>query len=240
MSGPGDYEICLLSLRRKSDKNIKNCNRIEGKLPFEAFRFVAAGKALTADPCQSRPCQNRGECLQLRYGRFRCECTGTGFYGDNCETGEFTTSAQFWSLASHNRISHYTIFPFSRGPKFVWLDIWKKPGLPDIENCTRWHGCDCRVAILETDFRSCFSSFSCISSVHQSRETSKETVKKPIYSTLTVRRCELEIHELFVVLPFSVPAVRGPKRVRRRGRLPARLHHHLSHSQLSLSLGLKR
>ena len=46
--------------------------------------------------------------------------------------------------------------------------------------------------------------------------------------------CLLEIYELSD-LPSSVPAVRGRKRVRHPGRLPARLHHHLSHSQLSHS-----
>ena len=80
-------------------------------MPFEAFRFVAAGKALTADPCQSRPCQNRGECLQLRYGRFRCECTGTGFYGDNCETGEFTSKCTI--LVTSFPQSNFTLHYFS-------------------------------------------------------------------------------------------------------------------------------
>ena len=52
-----------------------------------SFAF-AAGKALTDDPCQSSPCQNGGVCIQVRYGRFRCECTGTGFYGDSCGKGK--------------------------------------------------------------------------------------------------------------------------------------------------------
>jgi len=45
---------------------------------------LKSGQALTDDPCSSSPCQNGGVCIQVRYGRFRCECTGTGFYGDNC------------------------------------------------------------------------------------------------------------------------------------------------------------
>ena len=50
--------------------------------------MLAAGQALTDDPCSSSPCQNGGVCIQVRYGRFRCECTGTGFYGDSCMKGK--------------------------------------------------------------------------------------------------------------------------------------------------------
>ena len=39
------------------------------------------------DPCLSNPCFNRGECIQLRFGRYKCECTGTNFYGQKCEKG---------------------------------------------------------------------------------------------------------------------------------------------------------
>ena len=37
--------------------------------------------------CDSRPCQNNGECLDI--GEFfTCNCYGTGFTGDRCETGK--------------------------------------------------------------------------------------------------------------------------------------------------------
>lgn len=39
------------------------------------------------DPCLSNPCLNRGECIQLRFGRYKCECTGTNFTGEKCEKG---------------------------------------------------------------------------------------------------------------------------------------------------------
>ena len=42
---------------------------------------------LKIDPCLSNPCLNRGECIQLRYGQYKCECTGTNFYGEKCEKG---------------------------------------------------------------------------------------------------------------------------------------------------------
>jgi len=37
------------------------------------------------DACEPNPCQNLGHCIQLKYGRFRCECVGTGFYGKTCQ-----------------------------------------------------------------------------------------------------------------------------------------------------------
>ena len=52
------------------------------------FPLNLAGRALSDDPCRSSPCLNGGECIQLRFGRFRCECTGTGNYGDTCEKGQ--------------------------------------------------------------------------------------------------------------------------------------------------------
>ena len=47
---------------------------------------------LGIDPCLSNPCLNRGECIQLRYGRYKCECAGTNFYGDKCQKGEIFLS----------------------------------------------------------------------------------------------------------------------------------------------------
>jgi len=43
------------------------------------------GLNVELDPCLSNPCLNRGECIQLRFGRYKCECTGTNFYGEKCQ-----------------------------------------------------------------------------------------------------------------------------------------------------------
>ena len=53
------------------------------------FAF-AGGRGLNVelDPCLSNPCLNRGECIQLRFGRYKCECTGTNFYGEKCQKGK--------------------------------------------------------------------------------------------------------------------------------------------------------
>jgi len=37
------------------------------------------------DPCQQNPCEHQGECIQVKYGGYRCECTGTNYYGRTCE-----------------------------------------------------------------------------------------------------------------------------------------------------------
>ena len=42
-----------------------------------------------SDPCSPSPCLNGGECIQLRFGRFRCECAGTDYFGESCENGEW-------------------------------------------------------------------------------------------------------------------------------------------------------
>merc|ERR1719474_130318 len=37
-----------------------------------------------ADACLKQPCKNKGVCVQLKYGGYRCECTGTKFFGRTC------------------------------------------------------------------------------------------------------------------------------------------------------------
>ena len=79
---------------------------------------------LGIDPCLSNPCLNRGECIQLRYGRYKCECAGkffwteidvyifiyirfylyfffgagTNFYGDKCQKGEFFSPVKIYYI----------------------------------------------------------------------------------------------------------------------------------------------
>ena len=90
--------------------------------------MLAAGQALTDDPCSSSPCQNGGVCIQVRYGRFRCECTGTGFYGDNCAKGEmdtaflgfpFMTSIKLYQTITDISLSNFRV-PAARWPQRLW------------------------------------------------------------------------------------------------------------------------
>ena len=45
------------------------------------------GNALE-DQCASKPCQNGGECIQIKYRRYKCDCQGTRYYGKHCEQGK--------------------------------------------------------------------------------------------------------------------------------------------------------
>ncbi|KAJ8011344.1 hypothetical protein DPEC_G00057180 [Dallia pectoralis] len=43
------------------------------------------------DPCCSQPCENRGLCNSKGFDDYECDCTRTGYYGENCTTPEFLT-----------------------------------------------------------------------------------------------------------------------------------------------------
>ena len=47
---------------------------------------IIAGQALE-DQCSKKPCQNGGECIQIKYGRYKCDCQGTKYHGEHCEMG---------------------------------------------------------------------------------------------------------------------------------------------------------
>lgn len=36
------------------------------------------------NPCCYYPCQNRGVCVRYGLDRYECDCTRTGYYGENC------------------------------------------------------------------------------------------------------------------------------------------------------------
>ena len=58
-------------------------------LNYSVITFIA-GQALE-DQCSDKPCQNGGECIQIKYGRFKCDCQGTKYYGEHCEKGKIYT-----------------------------------------------------------------------------------------------------------------------------------------------------
>jgi len=61
----------------------------EREFPFktrtECETKLKAGKAFE-DQCSAKPCKNGGECIQIKYGRYKCDCQGTKYYGENCES----------------------------------------------------------------------------------------------------------------------------------------------------------
>ncbi|XP_044295185.1 prostaglandin G/H synthase 2 isoform X1 [Varanus komodoensis] len=44
-----------------------------------------------ANPCCSYPCQNRGVCVSVGFDGYECDCSRTGFSGQNCTTPDFFT-----------------------------------------------------------------------------------------------------------------------------------------------------
>lgn len=50
------------------------------KMLIGAFGFILA------NPCCSNPCQNRGVCMTTGFDQYECDCTRTGYYGENCTT----------------------------------------------------------------------------------------------------------------------------------------------------------
>ncbi|KAJ3604498.1 hypothetical protein NHX12_029238 [Muraenolepis orangiensis] len=53
-------------------------------LLLDVSLLAGASGSPVVNPCCHYPCQNSGMCVRYAAGRFECDCTGTGFYGDNC------------------------------------------------------------------------------------------------------------------------------------------------------------
>ncbi|XP_062872317.1 prostaglandin G/H synthase 2a [Trichomycterus rosablanca] len=58
------------------------------------------------DPCCSDPCQNRGVCVSKGVDAYECDCTRTGYYGENCTTPEFSTWIGSVLKPSPNTVHH--------------------------------------------------------------------------------------------------------------------------------------
>uniref|UniRef100_A0A669CIN0 Prostaglandin G/H synthase 2 n=1 Tax=Oreochromis niloticus TaxID=8128 RepID=A0A669CIN0_ORENI len=65
----------------------------------------------TVNPCCSEPCQNRGVCSPLGSEEYECDCTRTGYYGQNCTTPEFFTWIKVSLKPTPNTV-HYILTHF--------------------------------------------------------------------------------------------------------------------------------
>lgn len=88
--------------------------------------LLCAALALShaANPCCSNPCQNRGVCMTVGFERYKCDCTRTGFYGENCTTPEFLTWIKLSLKPTPNTV-HYILTHF----KGMWTIVNKIPFL---------------------------------------------------------------------------------------------------------------
>ncbi|XP_069016597.1 phosducin-like protein [Embiotoca jacksoni] len=73
------------------------------------------------NPCCYFPCQHWGVCVRYREDTYECDCTRTGFYGENCTIPELRTRVRQFLKPSPD-VLHYIL------THFQWL--W------DIVNCT--------------------------------------------------------------------------------------------------------
>lgn len=76
--------------------------------------------------CCSQPCQNRGVCTALGTNAYECDCTRTGYYGQNCTTPEFFTWIKITLKPTPNTV-HYLLTHF----KGLWNIINNIPFLRD-------------------------------------------------------------------------------------------------------------
>ncbi|XP_036611410.1 prostaglandin G/H synthase 2 [Trichosurus vulpecula] len=70
---------------------------------------------ILANPCCSNPCQNQGVCMTMGIDGYQCDCTRTGFYGENCTTPEFLTKLKLMLKPTPDTV-HYILTHF----KGVW------------------------------------------------------------------------------------------------------------------------
>ncbi|KAG8003168.1 Prostaglandin G/H synthase 2 [Nibea albiflora] len=82
------------------------------KLRFVVF-FLALGFLVceAGNPCCAEPCQNRGFCTALGADNYECDCTRTGYFGQNCTTPEFLTWLKITLKPSPNTV-HYLLTHF--------------------------------------------------------------------------------------------------------------------------------
>lgn len=65
----------------------------------------------TANPCCYYPCQNQGICVRYGLERYECDCTRTGYYGENCTIPELWTRVYRLLKPSPN-VVHYILTHF--------------------------------------------------------------------------------------------------------------------------------
>lgn len=53
--------------------------------PFEYDTLETCLDAVFGDVCKHYPCLNNGVCSQVKDHDYTCKCSGTGYYGTNCE-----------------------------------------------------------------------------------------------------------------------------------------------------------
>ncbi|KAM8743255.1 prostaglandin G/H synthase 1-like [Acanthopagrus schlegelii] len=80
----------------------------------------------TVNPCCYLPCQHWGVCVRYGEDKYECDCTRTGYYGENCTVPEFWTRVRLFLKPSPDAV-HYLL------THFPWLwDIINYTFLRDV------------------------------------------------------------------------------------------------------------
>ncbi|KAM8996154.1 prostaglandin G/H synthase 1 [Ara ararauna] len=82
-----------------------------------AVLLCTTGSAATdgsVNPCCFFPCQHQGVCVRVGLGGYECDCTRTGYFGDNC------TSPELWTRL-HNLLKPSPAFYHFILTHFKWL-----------------------------------------------------------------------------------------------------------------------
>ncbi|KAG7490925.1 prostaglandin G/H synthase 1-like [Solea senegalensis] len=77
-----------------------------------------AGDANVVNPCCYYPCQNSGVCVRFGTGGYQCDCTRTGFYGENCTVPSLWTRVYLMLKPSPAAV-HYLLTHF----RWLWYVV---------------------------------------------------------------------------------------------------------------------
>ncbi|XP_070845528.1 phosducin-like protein [Chaetodon trifascialis] len=80
----------------------------------------------TVNPCCYLPCQHWGVCVRYGEDKYECDCTRTGYYGENCTVPEFWTRVRHLLKPSPDAV-HYILTHF----RWLW-DIINYTFLRDV------------------------------------------------------------------------------------------------------------
>uniref|UniRef100_A0AAQ4RFZ5 Prostaglandin G/H synthase 1 n=1 Tax=Gasterosteus aculeatus aculeatus TaxID=481459 RepID=A0AAQ4RFZ5_GASAC len=67
----------------------------------------------TVNPCCYLPCQHWGACVRYGEDKYECDCTRTGYSGENCTVPEFWTRVRLLVKPSPD-VQHYVLTHFNR------------------------------------------------------------------------------------------------------------------------------
>ncbi|XP_061586115.1 prostaglandin G/H synthase 1-like [Cololabis saira] len=75
---------------------------------------ASSGDTRVVNPCCHYPCQNTGVCVRIGTESYSCDCTRTGFYGENCSLPELWTRVRLMLKPSpkavHFILTHFQWF----------------------------------------------------------------------------------------------------------------------------------